>query len=82
MVKNKFIKFFISSLLVIIALWVVIPKVSVNNLIQQDSSTIPVTVDGGVKSQSADEADFEKYNKPAYFNIFKFICSFIPSQKR
>ena len=82
MLKNKYIKFFVSSFLVVIALWVAVPKVYIHELLHHDHTAIPMGSETKVKSQSTDDCDFEKYNKPAYFNIFKFICSFIPSKAK
>ena len=82
MPRNKYIKSFIYFFLIVAALWVVTPRVNGYWLSQHNNSAIELNAETGVKSQSTDETDFEKYNKPAYFNIFKFICSFIPSQKR
>jgi hypothetical protein len=83
MLKNKYIKIAVSSFLVLMALWVATPKVYIHALLNHDHSPVTLDAETKVKSQSAeDDCDIEKYNKPAYFNIFKFICSFIPSRSK
>jgi len=83
MLKNKFVKIAVSSFLVLMALWVATPKIYIHALLNHDHSAISIGAETKVKSQSADDdCDIEKYNKPAYFNLFKFICSFIPSKTK
>jgi hypothetical protein len=65
------------------ALWVATPKVYIHALLNHDHSAVTLDAETKVKSQSSQEdCDVEKYNKPAYFNLFKFICSFIPSKTK
>lgn len=78
MVKNKFIKSLVSVLLVVLALWVATPKVYIHDLLHHNHSNVLIGNEAKVKSQSTDDCDFEKYDKPVYFNIFKFISNFIP----
>ncbi len=79
LVKNKYTRVFIPCLLVLLAVWVAIPKVYLHELLGHDHQGIIITNETKVKSQSTDDdCNFEKYNKPVYFNIFKFIFSFIP----
>jgi hypothetical protein len=83
MLKSKFIKIAVSSFLVLMALWVATPKVYIHQLLHHDHTDVSISTETKVKSQSSDDdCDFEKYNKPAYFNLFKFICSFIPSKSK
>ena len=83
MLKNKYIKILVSSFLVLIALWVATPKVYIHALLNHDHSAVALDNETKVKApSSADDCDVEKYNKPAYFNLFKFICSFIPSKTK
>lgn len=82
MIRNKIIKIGVSSLLILLALWIATPKVYIHELLNHDHTVLPVSSEAKVKSQSATDCDFEKYNKPAYFNIFKFICSFIPTKTK
>ncbi|MBL7933471.1 MAG: hypothetical protein JNL60_16310 [Bacteroidia bacterium] len=79
---NKYKKILVSSLLLILALWIATPKVFIHNLMGHDHSGVELSKETKVKSQSNDDCDFEKYNKPVYFSLFKFICSFIPSKSK
>jgi hypothetical protein len=57
--------------------------VYIHQLLHKTHTDAAISNETKVKSQSAeDDCDFEKYNKPAYFNLFKFICSFIPSKAK
>ena len=78
MLKNKYIKILVSSFLVLMALWVATPKVYIHDLLHHDHSGINIDAETKVKSSSTDDCDFEKYDKPVYFSIFKFIGSFLP----
>lgn len=78
MIKNRSIKFATSVFLILMALWVATPKVYIHALLHHNHSELNTGTETKVKSQSIDDCDFEKYNKPAYFSIFKFIFSFIP----
>jgi hypothetical protein len=80
MFKNRYIRFSVSSLLVVLALWVATPRVYIHELLNHNHSEQFDANGVQVKQQSADDCDFEKYNKPAYFNIFNFISGFIPTR--
>ncbi|MCC6369549.1 MAG: hypothetical protein IT236_00950 [Bacteroidia bacterium] len=60
------------------ALWIATPKVYIHNLLHHDHSQSLTGPETQVKSSSTEDCDYEKYDKPVYFNIFKFIFSFIP----
>ncbi|MDI1354825.1 MAG: hypothetical protein PSX36_07900 [bacterium] len=68
-------------MLVLLALWVATPKVYIHILLKHNHTSSPPNEETKVKSESNDDCDFEKYDKPAYFNIFKFISSFIPNKQ-
>jgi len=78
MFKNKFIKVAVSSLLVIMAMWVATPKVYIHELLHHNHSGIQIGNEAKLQSQSTDDCDFNQYNKPVYFNIFKFISNLVP----
>ena len=83
MFKNKYIKLSVSCFLVLMALWVATPKVYIHELLHHNHTDVSISSETKVKSQSADDdCDFDKYNKPSYFSIFKFINSFIPSKAK
>ncbi|MES2681068.1 MAG: hypothetical protein V4635_14335 [Bacteroidota bacterium] len=78
MLRNKFIKIPVSALLMLLALWVAVPKVYIHDLLHHDHAVLTADSETKLQSQSGDDCDFNEYNKPVYFNIFKFISSFIP----
>lgn len=81
--KTKLIKSVTSLLLVILILWVATPKVYTQQLFDRNIPPIQIVKESQLKSQSTNEnSDLEEYNKPAYFNIFKFIFSFVPSKSK
>ena len=83
MLKNKKIKIAVSSFLVLMALWIATPKVYIHALLHHEHPAAGLDQETKVKSQSSqDDCDLEKYNKPSYFNLFKFIFSFIPSRTK
>jgi hypothetical protein len=81
MIRNRYIKFSVTAFLILIALWVATPRVYVHNLLNHDHSDVRSGKEAGVKSASAHDCDFEKYNKPVYFSLFKFISGFIPQRQ-
>jgi hypothetical protein len=81
--QHKFIKVVVSSFLVLMALWVATPKVYIHDLLNHNHAEINLSKETQVNTAAADEdCDFEEYNKPAYFNVFKFIFSFIPNKSK
>lgn len=69
-------------MLILCALWVATPKVYIHNLLNHEHSSLPVSTETSVQAESKDDCDFEKYDSPVYFTIFKFINSFIPSKPK
>lgn len=79
MLKNKYIKITVSCFLVALALWIAVPKVFIHELFHHDHSQLNISKETKVQSQqSTEDCDFEKYNKPVYFNIFKFVSKIAP----
>lgn len=79
MFKNRYIKTAVSSFLVLMALWVATPKVYIHALLNHNHESVKPSAEATLKQQSANEdCDFEQYNKPVYFSIFKFISGFLP----
>src|SRR5436190_14217493 len=78
--KSRRNRLVLSLFFVTLALWVATPKVYIHALLHHEHPEINVTNETRVKSQTANDCDFDRYNKPAYFSLFKFICSFIPSR--
>jgi hypothetical protein len=79
-IRNKYIRSVISCFLVLMAIWVCVPKVYIHELLDHDHSVTLNSTETQVTAENAAECEFEKFNKPAYFSIFKFISSFIPAR--
>ncbi len=82
MFRNKYIKILISFLLILVAFWVTTPKVYVHNLLNHNhDASINISDKTKVDNKkNTDDCDFEKYNTPSYFNVFKFLNNFMPSK--
>lgn len=81
MLKNKYIKIITSTFLLLMALWVATPKVYVHNLLNHNHNvSIDVNGESKLQQKNSDDCDFEKYNTPSYFNVFKFLNSFVPDK--
>lgn len=78
MFKHRFTKVLLSSFLMLLALWIATPKVYIHDLLHHNHSAIQVSAETKLQSQSTDDCDFNKYDKPVYFNIFKFIGNLLP----
>ncbi len=78
MLKNKFIKITASVFVLVMALWIAVPKVYIHELLHHNHTALAISPETKVQSQATDDCDFDEYNKPVYFNLFKFISSFIP----
>ena len=78
MLPNKHIKIAVSAFMMLVVLWVATPKVYIHNLLHHNHSINSTGTETKVNSASTDDCDFDKYDKPVYFSIFKFIFSFIP----
>ncbi len=68
--------------MVLCALWVATPKVYIHNLLNHDHSSINTSDETSVQTEAKDDCDFDKYDSPVYFTLFKFINSFIPSKPK
>jgi hypothetical protein len=64
----------------LLAIWVATPKVFIHALFHHNHSSTLNKGETTVKQQPSADCEFEKYNKPVYFSLFKFICSFIPQR--
>ncbi len=77
--KTRF-KIFFSSLLLAVVLFAAIPKIYVHSLlghthsvIHSVSEVISVSEEDGSK-----DCNFEKFDTPVYYTVFKFILNFLP----
>ena len=78
MLRLRKIRLVVSCLLVVLAAWIATPKVYLHALLGHQHESYPQGSEPRVKSQPTEDCEFDKYNKPAYFSIFKFISSFLP----
>jgi hypothetical protein len=79
-ITNKYIKTAVSCLLILLALWVAFPKVFIHSALNHDHQHLSDNHQTEVAAASPADCEFEKYDKPVHFNIFRFISSFIPSR--
>ncbi len=78
MLRKRYIKFSIFSFLTLVALLIASSKVYTYHKVGHNQVLTQIDSKSGIRSQSAE--DFEKYKKPVYFSIFKFICALIPTR--
>lgn len=68
-----------SALLLLMTLWIALPKVYLHNLFHHGHQKTTVTKETSLEQQQAtDDCDFDEYNKPVYFNLFTFISKLLP----
>lgn len=77
--KSKF-KIFLSLTLLAVVLFAAVPKVYIHsllghthNVIHSVSDVITVSEQEGTK-----DCNFEKFDTPVYYTVFKFILNFLP----
>jgi hypothetical protein len=75
--KKRIYRALLAAGLILICVAIAGPRFKFNNTFAAAHS-LPATPDNQLNSQTADDCDFDTYNKPAYFNIFRFISNFIP----
>jgi len=79
MKKNRIIRLFSCAFFLLLAVWIATPKVYIHALLNHNHTEFHTGDQTQVnQASSADDCDFDKYDKPVYFNIFKFIIDFIP----
>ncbi len=79
--KHKNMKRFTAIGLVVVAVWVIAPSRFVNAfLINTNASPINASNEATTESKTTDDYTIGKYNSPSYFNVFKFLTSFMPSK--
>jgi hypothetical protein len=79
MFKTKVIKISLSISVLLIALWFATPRTYTNFLFPYSANSL--SIENQTKLQTPEPSDIEEYNKPVYFNIFKFVNNFIPSKR-
>jgi hypothetical protein len=77
-------KIIISSFLIVCVIWIAVPKVYVHTLLGHVHATVPQVNDGTTiqTNEVKDDCEFDKFNSPVYFTIFKFINNLIPSKPK
>jgi hypothetical protein len=78
MPRNKYIRISVAFVLLLLCVSIATPRIYLHSFFGHDHSSAPVSSEKQLNSQTTDDCDFENYNKPAYFNIFRFISNFIP----
>jgi hypothetical protein len=78
MARNKYLRIFAAAFFMCLCFYAATPKFYLKSLFKPSHTSVPVSPDKQFNSQATDDCDFEQYNKPAYFNIFRFISNFIP----
>jgi hypothetical protein len=78
MLKSKIARYSVFAILFLCALWIVTPKSYVHKLLNHSHQTIKTNGETSVQAESDPDCDFDKYDSPVYFTIFKFINNFIP----
>ena len=76
--KSKITKVCVLSILFLCALWIVTPKAYIHQLLNHDHQTVKTNGETSVQTETNPDCDFDKYDSPVYFTIFKFINNFIP----
>lgn len=83
MFGKKLIRSITTFGLLLLTAWIAVPKVYVHNLFNHNHEVVkPQTGTQFQSDQSAEDCDFEEYNKPVYFHIFTFISKIIPVKPR
>lgn len=80
--KRKTIRIAFSVLLVVCAVWIAVPKVYIHQLLGHNHGLITNPLDNSVQQQVKDDCEFDKYDSPVYFTIFKFINNLLPVRSR
>lgn len=76
--KSKIARFSVTAILFLCTLWLITPKVYIHKLLNHHHQVITPNGGTSVQAESNPDCDFDKYDSPVYFTIFKFINNFIP----
>lgn len=76
--KSKIARISILSILFLTVFWVATPKVYIHKLLNHHHELIKTNGETSVQTEANEDCDFDKYDAPIYFTIFKFINNFIP----
>lgn len=76
--KTK-IKIFLSLSLLAVVLFAAVPKVYIHNLLGHHHGVIQSTNEDTVNElENTQDCNFEKFDTPVYYSVFKFILNFLP----
>lgn len=76
--KTKF-KIFFSLTLLAVVLFAAVPKVYIHSLLGHNHGVIqPTTEDSVNELEGNQDCNFEKFDTPVYYSVFKFILNFLP----
>lgn len=76
--KSKIAKVTVLAVLFLSVLWVATPKVYIHKLLNHNHELINTNGETSVQTEANADCDFDKYDAPIYFTIFKFINNFVP----
>ena len=76
--KGKIGRISLFTILFVCSLWIVTPKAYIHQLLNHNHQTIKTNGETSVQTEANPDCDFDKYDSPVYFTIFKFINNFIP----
>jgi len=76
--KSKIAKIGVLAVLFLTVLWIATPKVYVHKLLNHNHELIHTNGETSVQTDANPDCDFDKYDAPIYFTIFKFINNFVP----
>ncbi len=76
--KAKF-KIVFSFLLLAVVLFAAVPKVYIHSILGHAHNAIHTTIDGISvdENQNTQDCNFEKFDSPVYYTVFKFILNFL-----
>jgi len=77
--KSKF-KIFLSVTLLAVVLFAAVPKVYIHSLLGHTHSILNNVSDSlsFTEQEGTQDCNFEKYDAPVYYTVFKFILNFLP----
>ena len=77
--KSKF-KIFFSVTLLAVVLFAAVPKVYIHSLLGHTHSTVSPSTDASsvTEQEGTRDCNFEKFDTPVYYTVFKFILNFLP----
>lgn len=83
LLKAKY-KIIFSSFLLAVILFAAVPKVYIHSLLGHTHDAIETASSGLSFSndQNTKDCNFEKFDTPVYFTVFKFILNFLPFKEQ